>query len=40
MFMPMITPITIIIMTTTTLTKANICAAAWVNAGMIIPKAE
>jgi hypothetical protein len=44
MFMRTITPImTIIItmiMTMTTITKANICAAASASAGMIIPKAE
>jgi hypothetical protein len=37
-----ITPIMTIIITMimTTITKANICAAASANAGMIIPKAE
>jgi hypothetical protein len=38
MSMPTITPIMTIIITT--ITKANICAAALANAGMIIPKAE
>jgi hypothetical protein len=42
--MPTITPIMTIIITmimaTITITKANICATASANAGMIIPKAE
>ncbi len=45
MSMPTITPIMNIITTITItimimITKANICAAALANAGMIIPKAE
>lgn len=41
MSMPTITPIMNIITTIMIMiTKANICAAALANAGMIIPKAE
>jgi hypothetical protein len=40
MFMRTIIPSMTILTTTTTITKANISAAASANAGTIIPKAE